>query len=228
MATYTSWAQLERTLKAKVREMGPVVQAAVKDHAAILYAKSKELMEKDIYATPPDQTTSSYKKVKTVALAGAGNTKYKGETWAAWANKRGPISALRAGKIKMGWDKTGNPTATLYVLHSATAKEAAANVKRGNQHFRTEGKGKAKWIQTGNLKASETWRIGKHEAFIENAANYAMYRHDLGLAAGNALAYEGSKRKTKRIAPWRKRAIAWFEPQRADHYRQRVWDVLKK
>jgi len=88
--------------------------------------------------------------------------------------------------------------------------------------------GKKKWRRTGNLRNSERMRIYGLIAEIRNDAAYALPRHDLGLPAGHPDAIEGSKRKSWRIAPWRKRAVREEEPNRLPRFREAVLDVLRK
>lgn len=91
------------------------------------------------------------------------------------------------------------------------------------------GKGRKKWTRTGNLRGSERRRIvSDFEGIVENDANYALPRHDLGLSAGHPESIRGSKRKSDRVAPWRRRAIKNTVEQRRQAYRYALWRALTR
>ena len=208
MANVKSWAELSDTFKKRAQDMEPAVQRAVASHAEKVFEKSQALLQSEIYDDPIDNYGYSLRD---------------------FSHKSGllPKSARRA------W--TGDPAQAGNVFAHSHARENrwtaskayAERKQRGGSHYR-EGEGRPKWERTGLLGASETMRIGRMVAYIENAAGYALHRHDLGLAPGNTEAFVGSTRKSRRIAPWRKRAMNWFEPQRLEHYSRLVGDVLDK
>jgi hypothetical protein len=89
-------------------------------------------------------------------------------------------------------------------------------------------KGNKKWRRTGNLRRSETRKVlSDTEGMVENDAAYALPRHDLGLSPGNPRAIKGSKRKSERIAPWRKDAEAATRKRRFEAYRKHLFSALK-
>jgi len=88
--------------------------------------------------------------------------------------------------------------------------------------------GKKKWTRTGNLRRSETKKVvSATQGLVENTANYALPRHDLGLDKGHPLAIKGSTRKTTRIAAWRTLAIRETQQARFDAYREAIMRVLR-
>lgn len=100
-------------------------------------------------------------------------------------------------------------------------------MKKGGGRARSKT-GKKKWTRTGNLRRSERARVvSDFEGVVENDANYALPRHDLGLPAGSPEAIRGSKRKSGRVAPWRRQAIAKTKDQRRQAYRNILGQALQ-
>jgi len=89
--------------------------------------------------------------------------------------------------------------------------------------------GRKKWTRTGNLRRSEKKSVVSPVlGVVNNDANYALPRHDLGLPAGSPEAIKGSRRKSERIAPWRTRAIANTDQARREAYRDAIWERLRQ
>lgn len=203
MATYTSWAQLQEAFLGRAHAMDAAIQVAVEGHAKAVYEKSKELMQTEIYDVPVDTYESSRTDVRHTYAKLPGELQ-RGQ------GRRGQLRSPGAGGNR--W---------------TASRGYAIGAKKRGMYFQ-EGRGRPKWQRTGNLLASESLWIGKHIAHITNAAGYALPRHDLGLPEGSPEAFVGSSRKSTRIAPWRRRAVNWFEPQRLAWYRRYVWDALSR
>lgn len=92
---------------------------------------------------------------------------------------------------------------------------------------RVSSTGRKKWRRTGNLRRSERYKVlSDTEGLVYNDAGYALPRQDLGLPPGHPEAYNGSKRKSERIAPFRLRAIARTAQKRLRAYRDALWKVF--
>lgn len=89
--------------------------------------------------------------------------------------------------------------------------------------------GKKMWTRTGNLRRSERKKqVSDFQGLVHNDANYAVFRHDLGYPEGHPLAIVGSKRLTKREAPFRKRAIEQTQDKRLEVYRKELVAVYQR
>lgn len=89
--------------------------------------------------------------------------------------------------------------------------------------------GQKKWRRTGNLRRSERKKqVSDFQGLVHNDANYAVFRHDLGYPEGHPLAIVGSKRLTKREAPFRKRAIEQTQDKRLEVYRKELVAVYQR
>jgi hypothetical protein len=89
--------------------------------------------------------------------------------------------------------------------------------------------GRKKWTRTGNLRRSETKKVlSATQGLVENTANYALPRHDLGLDKGHPLAVKGSSRKSTRLAPWRTLAVKETYQTRFDAYRAAILKVFER
>jgi hypothetical protein len=205
MARCRTFAELTAAFEARRNALVPAMERAVEQHTQIVYNRSIENMRELIYGTPPDT---------------------RGYSW------RYRVRRTTGGKTRTLW--TFKPRKSDEVVRKqkwqASDAEAELARKQGTQHGRESGRGRAEWVQTGNLRRSErmTVEYARLTGVIVNKAPYALPRHDLGLSSGDADAYYGSKRKSRRIAPWRKRAVQSFEPMRLAHYRDAVHEVLQK
>jgi len=201
MAVFTTAAQLAAAFEARRVQIGKALEKATADHTHAVYAASKANMNKDIYGQHADLASFNYKRsyVRDVA----------GHVLKDATGRKVQVYEMRGGKR---------------VRVTLTAKQAARALKQGTAA--AEGKGKAKWVQTGRLRNSEKMTVAGLEGRIMNTASYALPRHDLGLAKGDPRAFNGSTRRSTRIAPWRKDAVAQTEPDRLKRYREAVWGII--
>lgn len=204
---FNSFDQLAAEFAKRGAAARGALNEATKEHTDAIYAASKARMNAEIYGNPAASRGFSWQHqvLRTSAKTGK---RYK-----AWTFKP------RAGETVIGKRKW-----------QATEQSAERTRKGGGQHGREAGKGRAQWVQTGNLRASERARMVGDEGHITNTASYAVPRHELGLSAGDprSLTGRGSKRHSTRIAPWRSEAVADEEPKRLERYRKRLWAALTR
>jgi len=116
------------------------------------------------------------------------------------------------------------------LLTSGVYDKPVPKVKR--TRGKDKGKTVAKWRRTGNLRRAERRRIANpFEGHIYNDADYALPRHNLGLEPSDSRVIPpppAKKRKTTRIAPWRKQAIVDTDKQRLAAYRGELFDALDR
>ena len=115
------------------------------------------------------------------------------------------------------------------VLKSQKLSTGEVGLRTGAGMGTGERAGNKKWRRTGKLRNSETQKLlSNTEGLVQNDAGYALPRHDLGLPAGSPEAINGSKRKSTRIAPFRKRAIHETAQARLKAYHDALWRPLSK
>lgn len=140
--------------------------------------------------------------------------------WKTWANEMQRRAQAMQPAIRQGTQKATS------ILHAKS--KAILNKDVYGKAVDKSKTGRAKWRRAGNLRRSERMRmLSDTQGLVENDANYALPRHDLGLGPGHPMAVRGSKRKSTRTAPWRKQAITDTREERLDAYRQYILKALR-
>ena len=209
MSEFGSFEQLERAFHQRAEAVRPAMEQAVTEHTATVFQYSEANLNRLIYGRPIPQRSYSW-RYKVRRTRGDGTT----FTTKTFHPRKGAPADVILGKEK--WTQT--------------EKGAERARERGQQHGRQAGRGRGEWTRTNNLRRAETMRVELERltGIIQNTAPYALPRHDLGLPTGDPEAFYGSRRRSDRVAPWRKRAVAEFEPQRLEHYSRALRRALQR
>ena len=198
--TWQQWAQKMAQRPGRVRA---AMQAATTEVVNVTHAASKRLMTQLIYDIPEDRTGWSYgKKGKS--------GKAPRKTTVRFPNPTG------AG-TKTGQRKVSGKSGAEHWTPKHTGEAALG--------------GKKKWTRTGNLRRSEQKQVvSPTVGRLWNDAGYALPRHNLGLSPGDPEAAPpppSRQRNTKRIAPWRTRAVWRTAVTRRGIYRKHLLNALR-
>jgi len=188
MAVISNIDHFTKRWEARARKIEGECRKATSDATKMVYAASRDELNKGIYNKPED-TLERVAKDRDI-----------------WAMKKSRKKVRR----RVGIIEAGEREATYQdveemrdVMEAVPGRYITIKGKKGKRvvivPLRGKDKRKKAWRRTGNLKRSEKMKIvSAYEGIIFNNAGYAWRRHELGMAG---------HRKTRRIAPWRLNAI---------------------
>ena len=204
MATFASFKQLAAKFDRAAKDLkgttpGKSFEEAVKKSTEVLYARSKELMNSEIYAIPEGRVT----KGKPPRRGGR-----EAIAWAATTPSRPGLIGRDILQSTEG-DKT--------TWRGGDKKWRRTGLLRRSEKMRPLIQG---WPNPTGVVWNDARRSG--------GFGYALARHNLGLTGGDLIIPPAptKRRDTERIAPWRAQAIKDTREQMSRFVREASWGAL--